>query len=165
MAKINMKEGWWQKSLAIALIGFLGGVLGASIPHFMFSKEETEKRLLDSRISAYNDFFKGQVKNIEAEALREKSPDKADQADQEYKRLVDEARFKLAVYGTKADITAMVKYFRNFPIPTCKDSRAKWEDDIQIYQRIRNGFFGNDAREQVDDKSLILLLFSCEEPD
>jgi len=165
MAKITVKEGWWQKSLTIAVIGFLGGVLVASIPHFVFSKEETEKRLLDSRMSAYNDFFKGQVKHIEAEGLRKDSPDKADQADQEYKTLVTEARFKLAVYGTKADITAMVKYFRNFDIYTCKESRAKWEDDIQIYQRIRNGFFGSDAHEQVDDKSLILLLFNCEEPD
>jgi hypothetical protein len=170
MTRATSKEHWWQRwmTLIVAVIAFIGGVLGAGIPHLLFSKEETEKRLLDGRMGAYNDFFKGQVKNIEANALRNNHPDKtveADQADKEYLDLVNEARFKIAVYGTKADITAIVKYFRNFTICTCDGPRAKWEDDSQIYQRIRNGFFANDASEQVDNKSLILLLYNCDEPD
>jgi len=166
MAKGKTEEKWWQKLLPlfVGLIAFTGSSLGAIYPRWAFPEEESQKRLLDSRISAYYDFFKGQAKLQEATQLREGGNlEGAKQAQDEYSRLVKDAKFRIAVYGTKAEISAVVNYFRKYlDIAPCPGASEKWKEDTRIYQEIRNGVYRNESSEKVDENSLALLLFDCQ---
>ena len=166
----HSKEKWWQKlmPLSVAVIAFIGSALGAGVPWWVFSAQEAEKRLLDSRLGAYNDFFKGQAKLQEATTLRAQgSNEEAKKAEEEYSSLVKSAKFRIAVYGTRTEIAAIVAYFKEYlSAPPCGGPRPeRWRDDARIYQEIRKGIFRNDSSQLVDEESLILLLFDCQVPD
>jgi len=160
------KDAWWQRwmPVIVAVIAFTGSALGTAVPRLWFTDEESTKRLLDARLSAYNDFLKGQVKLMEAGGLQEGSPAK-EKALQEYSALIREARFRIALYGTRADIIAITDYFgKYFDSQPCVGSKEKWKDDIRFYQEIRKGIFRNDSDETVNDDRMILLLFNCRAP-
>lgn len=165
MAKATTKEANWQRllPLLIALVAFIGSALGAIYPRWAFPAEETQRRLIESRINAYHDFLKGQAKLQESIQLSEEGKkEAAEKAQQEYSILVKESKFNIAVYGRKEEVIAIANYFRKYlNIPACGGLREKWEDDVRIYQEIRNGVYRNDSSEMVDESSLAVLLFDC----
>jgi len=166
MAEKKVRDRWWIP-LAVGLIAFVGSSLGAAVPRMFFESEEAKRNLLDARLGAYNDFFKGQAKqHLVAQLLRDNKESEATKARDEYFALVREARFRIGVYGTLSEINALTDYFRKyFPPFLCDEPRQKWLDDIKIYQRIRDGVFRGKSSEQVEDARLILLLFDCQLPD
>jgi hypothetical protein len=166
MAEKNKTDRWWIP-LVVGLIAFVGSSLGAAVPRVLFESEEAKRNLLDARLDAYNDFFKGQAKQkLVAQLLHDKKESEATKAREEYFALVDDARFRIGAYGTQSEINAITDYFRKYlPSPPCGDPRQKWLDDIKIYQRIREGVFRGKSSEQVEDARMIVLLFDCELPD
>jgi len=166
MAEKKVRDRWWIP-LAVGLIAFVGSSLGAAVPRMFFESEEAKRNLLDARLGAYNDFFKGQAKKqLAAQLFLDKKESEATQARDEYSTLVRDSRFRISAYGTQAEINALTDYFRKYlPSPTCDPPRQKWLDDIKTYQQIRDGVFRGKSSEQIDDARMILLLFDCQLPD
>ncbi len=180
----NSKDRWWLP-LIVGLIAFLGAGLGAVLPRWYFESEETQRRLIEARINAYNDFFKGQarlqegtelpeqgkgseagqVKDSSAAPHTQEKTSAAPKVQDNNSVMITDARFRVATYGNKSELEALEKYYRQYlPVPPCKGTRQKWLDDIRTYQEIRNGIFEGDSRQKIDDAKLILLLFNCHIP-
>lgn len=156
--------------LITALIGLAGGLLGtfvgASVQHANSVQLERQRYLLDSRTTAYNNFFAGQAKLLEAnEREANGAMDEANKLRSEYRLLVRDARFQIAIFGTRPVVNNLVDYFRaTLPLKPCEGTREIWLKDIRTYQQMRREVFEGDARQSVDDSTLILLLFDCQLP-
>jgi hypothetical protein len=162
------KEISWLMPLITAFIGLaggLGGVLvGASIQHSYAVQLERQRHLLDSRMNAYDNFFKGQAKLREADELEANGfKDWADKLRDDYRMLVKDSRFQIGVFGTKQVIDNLVSYFRIYIHPgPCVGTHQKWVTDIKTYQYMRQEVFEGDNSQKVDDDTLLLLLFDCQ---
>jgi hypothetical protein len=152
----DSRERWWLP-LIIGLIAFLGSALGAVLPRLSFESEETQRKLLEARINAYNDFFKGQAQLQEATQLIDQGREtEAKDAQDKYSVMVKEAKFRVAIYGNKSEVEAIEHYFRKYlHNPRCVGERQRWLDDIKLYQEVRNGVFRGDAKQKIDDAKLI----------
>jgi hypothetical protein len=166
MAQIKKTDRWWVP-LIVGLIAFVGSALGAALPRLAFESEEAQRKLIEARLDAYNDFLKGQAqKQLATQLLEQNRESDSNKARDEYSALVKGAKFRIGVYGTQSEIEAITDYFRTYlKYPQCDGDRQKWLDDIKTYQRIRDGIFRGDSKQKIDEARLILLLFDCQLPD
>lgn len=157
--------------LITALIAFIGVGMGAGLQKYLEARSERQKNLLELRLNAYRTFFGGQAKLQEARQLELAAPvalspeqqQAAEKLQVEYRLAVKDAKFQIAVFGTKPVVESLANYFRRyFPVERCGGSAEMWRDDIQTYQQMRREVFGDDASQRIDDATLLLLLFNCQ---
>ena len=161
---INYKEKPWLIPLIVALIGLLGGFVGVTAGHFYAMRQQKEKSLIYSRTNAYATFYKAQSKNEQSSYLKKRGyNEEADKLLSESWLLYNEAKFGIAIFGSKSVIEAMARLFdrddENYHITLIPDKDQQvYIDDIHIFQQMRNEIFRNDPNQKVEDKDLMILL-------
>lgn len=150
-------EKWMP--LITATIALFGVTLGASIQHFFALRVEGRKSLLEVRTNAYVDFLKGQTARWRAQKQHNQ------QGEDEANSTIDDARIRIAVYGTKRTIEAMVDHFRRYSgYAPCEGLREKWTSDAAIYQSMRADLYRDDTSQKLDYHALVPIAFNCELP-
>jgi len=97
-------------------------------------------------------------------ALSATSDEDKQELTEEYRKKTAEARKRIAVYGNKAVVEALAKYWRDyFKRPDCSGSDDRIKDDVSIYHRMREDIMP--SSEQVSDEDMMLLLFMCQIPE
>lgn len=151
-----------QKSKTITiLIPLVTALIGLSAGHLFTISQQKQKSVMESRIEAYAQFFSGQAKlRTHYDLLAIGKKDEADKILTDYQLQVREAKFKIGIYGSKPVIKAMADFFKKYGINQRSNDKEKWNNDIQIYQQMRNEVFRNDYDQIVDNKDLLILMFS-----
>ena len=152
--------------IVVASFTLIGVIVGSWLTYYYQVRVQKERNLLEQRTSAYATFYNAQVLNRTAEDLLAAGrDDEAHELKRKFRRLDHQARFEVAVFGTKKVIKAMVDYFRKYYEPgPCDASRQKKIADLEIYEEMRKDFLGGTKKEVVPPEDLTLLLFYCELP-
>jgi hypothetical protein len=112
------------------------------------------------RRKAYSEFFEGQTALINYNAPDLSAEDKARLLNT-YTTLVKNARFHIAVYGSKQTVEALSDYYEKYFTPEdCFDSQ-KQREDTTIYIRMREESFGGRVEEKVAPEKMMLLVRNC----
>ena len=132
-----------------ALFTLLGIILTASLSYFSGLDLGRLKTSRDVRSNAYITFMKAQVRWDFRQEPEKYALDTA------------EARKEIAIYGSRAVVEALAHYWRRYPTDRqpCEGSREKQQDDVKIYQQMRNDIVW--WFERVKDDDMMMLMFLC----
>lgn len=151
-----------SKAVVAGVFTLIGILLGAGLNFYFTIAAEREKDLREIRRKAYVDFLHAQVKWDSAQYAT--SEEESRQFSEDYREKTAEARKRIAVYGDKAVVEALAKYWRNhFDRKICPGTYEKIGDDVSIYQRMREDVMPGD--ELVNDEDMMMLLFLCQIPE
>ncbi len=135
------RPGAWKAALPI-----LGVVLGAYLS-FLYGQETSRRKMLeDQRAAAY-------VQYVEASALQKMLDAAGDEVGAlEQRGLMNAARFRMAIYGSKAVLEGVAQAQRlEVRSPEWKEDTAQW------FQAMRNEIVS--AKERVGDEVIRVLLW------
>jgi len=152
--------------IIVASFTLIGAIVGSWLTYHFQVRAQEEGSLLEQRTSAYATFYNAQALNrTSKDLLAAGREDEAHELNRKFQRLDHQARFEVAVFGTKKVISAMTKYFRKYyPVGRCSASRQKKIADLAMYEEMREGFYRGTKKEVVPPEDLTLLLFYCELP-
>src|SRR5215831_7467 len=111
--------------LLIALMGFIGGILGTVLGSYLTAKHAREKDISELRVAAYNKFFAGQAKLLQVR-YSQLPAEQAEELHRQYQQEVKEARFQIGVFGTPDVIRALADWFAVIEGPN-SDSPDLWK--------------------------------------
>lgn len=152
--------------IVVASFTLIGVIVGSWLTYYFQVRAQEKGSLLEQRTSAYATFYNAQVLNRTAkDLLAAGRDDEAHELKRKFQRLDHQARFEVAVFGTRKVIKAMADYFRKYyEAGPCSASRQKKIADLEMYKAMREEFYRGTKEEVVPPKDLTLLLFYCELP-
>ena len=113
-----------------AILGLIGGVVGAVVTHSLQREREIERSVFELRQKAYSEFFQGQ-------SLLWSDPNRETEANQ----LIDSSKLRILLTSSEAVVSSMSDYWKtakNFK--ECEKPEEK-KKDVAIYQTMRAEFF------------------------
>ena len=151
-----------SKAITAGIFTLVGIVIGGILNYYFTISIDRERALQETRKQAYIEFLDAQEK---WDAMRfEPSEDARQKLSEDYRAQTTKARKRIAVYGDKAVVEALGKYWRvHFERETCSGSSNKIKNDVSIYQKMREDIMPGD--EQVSDQDMMMLLFLCQIPE
>lgn len=142
------------------LFGLIGVLVGASWQQHYAIQLEQQKDLLELRRKAYSNFFDGQtdLKLLNSGNL---PADEVNKLQKEYSTRVMNARFHIAVYGSRSTVEALSDFFEKYSSPpNCSDA-VRFSEDTKIYFRMREEHLGGSDGENVALEKMALLIHNC----
>ena len=152
-----MSENKHQPYL-VAGIGIIGVLLGSIVGHYFSLSQEKQSLLEEARRQGYIEFLESQQLYAEfKEANRLGNDEKADRFREQWHLKQQGAINKIATYGDTNVVKALADFYRKYhPVDKCKEN---WQDDIEIYQNMRQSLLGED--DPASDHDLAELILKC----
>ncbi len=149
-----------------ALLGFVFGTISAENKFLSDTKLQSQSYILDVRQTAYGNFFEGQAKLRESERLENAGfTAEATKLRNEYNLAVKTSLFQIVMFGSKQVNEALAENFQTaLHYDSCGEDLQKWQNEARIFQNMRKEVFGDESEEQIDDKTILILLYKCTLP-
>lgn len=153
-------------AIIAALLGFGLGTITTKQQFLSDTQLQNQSYILEVRQNAYSNFFEGQAKLRESERLeRAGSSVEAENLRNEYNLAVKTSLFQIVMFGSKQVNEALAEHFQSaFDYGSCGDDIQRWQNEAGIYQNMREEVFGKNEEEQIDDNTILALLFKCTLP-
>jgi hypothetical protein len=170
-------------SIAAAVIGFVGGVLGQYYSAQQAARLERYKTVASLRSATYVDFFSAQAKLQQARAhgfdnygqwLSVKQEESGGSSDPmfaqlgqllwDYELATKAARMKLAAFAPTEVVEALSDYYRDNHLPQSNTCHANWRADARTYAAMRGDLLEGLESRSVDQRKLYLLMWNCRPP-
>lgn len=125
----------WLISLALAVVGILGALLGNEFSHRLTVSRDIVQRQSDAFVAFLNAYEKRRL--VESE----KDSKVAEQLNREYQLEAGAAARRIAVYGHVEVVKAMAEFYRSAKLQPCKEVTSKTE--LAIWESMRRVMLGN----------------------
>lgn len=126
----------WHISLALAVVGILGALLGNVYSHRLTVSRDVVQRQSDAFVAFLNAYEKRRLVEIE------KDSNVAEQLNREYQLEAGAAARRIAVYGNVKVVKAMAEFYRREELKPCEAVVSKTE--LAIWESMRRVMLGSD---------------------